>query len=251
MLKWWQGSVILILCLLLNCTTVFAGCKVVRSTNPDDPYEHFNRAMFCFNDQVDRFILRPIATVYNVFLPHPVTKALSNFFSNIDNVPTIINDVLQFNFYQAICDSWRLYFNSTIGILGFFDVASHMGLPPNCEDFGLTLARWGYVNSNYLVLPFIGPTTIRDGIAWPINYEFMTIYPYIHPLRTRYILFGTSVIVKRADLLRYDNVFQQAALDKYVFIRNAYMQRRAFLIERNQQLNYCNCRHCPSERVVV
>ncbi len=204
--------------------------------NPDDPYEPFNRVMFTFNDWIDKLILKPVASVYNAVLPKPVTKSLSNFYSNIDNVPTIINDVLQFNFYQATSDSWRLLINSTVGIVGLFDVASHIGLEPNTEDFGLTLARWGYEKSNYLVLPFLGPLTVRDAIAWPINYQYMTIYPYINPVSTRYVLYGTGIVVRRAELLRYQDVFQQATLDKYVFLRNAYMQRRAYLIERNKQL---------------
>lgn len=225
-------ALLLILCLIF-CNSVIANTK---STNPDDPFESFNRVMFRFNEVVDKAILKPVATVYNTVLPKPVAKCFSNFFSNIDTVPTIINDLLQANFYQATSDSWRLFFNSTVGLLGFFDVATRIGLEPNAEDFGLTLAQWGYINSRYLVLPFIGPSTVRDGFAWPINYEFMTIYPYVHPTRARYELFGASVVVKRADLLRYQEVFEQASLDKYSFVRNAYLQRRAYLIERNREL---------------
>lgn len=204
--------------------------------NPDDPYEPFNRAMFRFNDAIDRAVLKPIATLYNTVLPKPVTKGLSNVFSNIDNIPTIINDVLQFNFYQATSDTWRFAINSTVGILGFFDVARVIGLEPNSEDLGLTFARWGYEHSNFLVLPFLGPLTVRDAIAWPFNYQYMTIYPYINPINARYAIYGTGIVVRRADLLRYQDVFTQVTLDKYVFLRNAYMQRRAYLIERNKQL---------------
>lgn len=204
--------------------------------NPEDPYEPFNRVMFTFNDWVDKLVLKPVATVYNAVFPKPVTKCFSNFYSNIDNVPTIINDVLQFNFYQATSDTWRLLINSTVGILGLFDVATHIGLEPNSEDFGLTLARWGYEKSNYLVLPFLGPQTVRDAISWPINYQYMTIYPAINPISARYQLYTAGIVVRRAELLRYQDVFQQATLDKYVFMRNAYMQRRAYLIERNKQL---------------
>jgi phospholipid-binding lipoprotein MlaA len=168
-------------------------------------------------------------------VPKPLSKGLSNVFYNIDMIPTIINDVLQFNFYQATSDTWRFAINSTLGIAGFFDVATDMGLEPNKEDFGLTLAQWGWTHSNYLVLPILGPGTVRDQFAWPIN-TYMTIYPYIQNDNLRYGLYAGNIIVKRAELLRYENVLQEAALDRYTFVRDAYFQRRAYLIERNKQL---------------
>lgn len=221
--------------LMVLCATSQIGLAEDSYTNPADPHERFNRAMFGFNEVIDQNILKPIATLYNK-LPNPVTKGIGNFFSNLNNIPTILNDLLQGNFYQTTSDTWRLGINSTIGILGFFDVASHMGLEPNSEDFGLTLAQWGYKNSSYLVLPFLGPSTVRDGIAFPINYQFMTVYPLIYPVRTRYALYGMSVVDKRAELLRYQDVFEQAAIDKYVFMRTAYLQRRQYLIQRNKEL---------------
>lgn len=207
-----------------------------RTVNPVDPYEPFNRVMFNFNDFIDKAILKPVATAYNKVIPKFIAKGINNMFSNIDTIPTVINDVLQINFYQAASDAWRFAVNSTIGIAGFFDVAQHVGLEPNAEDFGLTLARWGWKDSNYLVLPFLGPTTVRDGIAWPINYEYMTIYPYIYPVSTRYSIYGLSLVSKRAELLRFGDVMDQAALDRYVFMRDAYLQSRAYRIERNEQL---------------
>jgi phospholipid-binding lipoprotein MlaA len=219
--------------LMLNgCATQHA-----KPVNPIDPYEPFNRVMYSFNDLVDKTVLKPTATLYVKIVPKPVTKGIGNFFSNVDTVPTIANDLLQANFYQATSDSWRLIINTTIGIGGFFDVATNMGLEHNTEDLGLTFARWGYKHSNYLVLPFLGPLTVRDALAWPINYEFLTVYPYVNPVRTRYIIYGISLVSKRADLLHYQDVFQQAAIDKYAFMRNAYLQRRAYLIERNNQLS--------------
>jgi len=202
-----------------------------------DPYERFNRVMFNFNDKVDGAILRPVATIYIKVVPKPVSKALSNFYNNFDTIPTILNDLLQANFYQATSDFWRLTINSTAGILGFFDVASSLGLEENKEDFGLTLARWGYTNSNYLVLPFLGPGTVRDQMGWMINYEYLSLYPYIYPIHTRYQIYFTGVVVRRAELLRYQTVLEQAAIDKYVFIRDAYMQRRNYQIERNKELS--------------
>lgn len=204
--------------------------------NPKDPYEKFNRVVYHFNNGFDLAILKPIATVYSKVVPKPLSKGISNFFSNLDTIPTVLNDILQANCYQATSDFWRFVINSTAGLLGFIDVASEIGLERNFEDFGLTLAQWGYKDSNYLVLPFLGPSTVRDGIAWPINYQFFTIYPYIQPARVRYQLYISGVISKRADFLYYQDFLRQAAVDKYAFMRDAYLQRRAYLIERNQEL---------------
>ena len=201
-----------------------------------DPWETFNRPMFYFNDWIDRWFLKPVANLYNTIFPKPLTKGISNMYNNIDTVPTIINDVLQGNLYQAVSDAWRLGINTSIGILGFFDVATELGLEPNKEDFGLTLAHWGWANSNYLVLPFLGPGTVRDQVAWPINYEYMTIYPYIHSDAWRYGIYMGGIVVRRAELLRYQNVLDEAALDRYTFIRDAYFQRRNYQIERNKEL---------------
>lgn len=201
-----------------------------------DPYEHFNRVMYHFNDFLDHAILKPIATFYNKVVPKPLNKGIKNFFNNVDTVPTIANDVLQGNAYQTASDGWRLAINSTIGLLGFFDFASDMGLEPNKEDFGLTLARWGYTNSNYLVLPFFGPSTPRDTIGLPVDYYVFSIYPHIYPRTARYELYGLGVVARRADLLSYQNVMEQASIDKYAFLRDAYLQRRAYLIQRNKEL---------------
>jgi phospholipid-binding lipoprotein MlaA len=211
----------------------FAG---YQPANPKDPNEKFNRVMFHFNDFLDTFILKPAATLYVKIVPKPLVKGITNIYANVDTIPTVFNDVLQGNIYQATNDSWRFAINSTAGILGFFDWASDMGLEPNKEDFGLTLARWGYVNSNYLVLPFFGPSSLRDGLGIPVDYYGFSIYPYIKPTNTRYAVYGVGTVSRRADLLRFQNVFDQATMDKYVFLRDAYTQRRAYLIQRNKEL---------------
>jgi phospholipid-binding lipoprotein MlaA len=208
---------------------------ITKQFNPNDPYEPFNRAMFNFNDFMDKAVMKPIAMAYNKIVPKPILKGISNIFFNIDTVPTFANDLLQANFYQGFNDGWRIIINSTVGIGGFFDVATNLGLPRNSEDLGLTFARWGWRQSDYLVLPFIGPSTVRDGLAWPINYQYLTIYPYIHSVRLRYSLYGLSLVSKRADLLRFQDVMEQAAIDKYVFMRDAYMQHRKFQMEQNDK----------------
>lgn len=202
----------------------------------NDPYEKFNRVVFSFNDTLDKYILKPIATLYVHIVPRPLVTGIRNFFFNIDTIPTVANDLLQVNFYQATRDSWRLMINSTVGVLGFFDVATHIGLIPNKEDFGLTLARWGYAHSNYLVLPLLGPSTPRDMIGIPVDYYVFSVYPHIDPESARYELYGMSYISRRAELLNFQNIMRQAAVDRYIFVREAYMQRRAWLIERNKEL---------------
>ncbi|MES2217200.1 MAG: VacJ family lipoprotein [Pseudomonadota bacterium] len=231
-----QQFLLSVFCLVSLLFTTPSMAAETRTVNPADPYEPFNRVMFNFNDFIDKAILKPVATVYNKIIPKPLAKGINNIFSNIDTIPTVINDVLQINFYQAASDAWRFAVNSTIGIGGFFDVAQHMGLEPNAEDLGLTFAQWGWKDSNYLVLPFLGPSTVRDGIAWPINYEYMTIYPWIYPVSTRYTIYGVGIVSKRAELLRFGDVMDQAALDRYVFMRDAYLQSRNYRIERNKQL---------------
>jgi phospholipid-binding lipoprotein MlaA len=228
-----------ILCLAWVC--LFFCNSIIAETqkpyvNPKDPYERFNRVMFNFNDFIDKWALKPIATLYNKIMPKPLNKGINNFYFNLDTVPTVANDVLQGNIYQATSDTWRLGLNSTVGILGFFDVASGMGLERNSEDFGLTLARWGYTNSNYLVIPLLGPSTVRDGIGFPVNYYLFSIYPYINPPRDRYRLYLLGVVSRRAELLHYQGVLEQLSVDKYVFMRDAYMQRRAYQIQRNKEL---------------
>ncbi len=241
MINWKFRARSAIILVLLSLTANAAVAAVAseppaRAYNPQDPYEKFNRVMFRFNDLLDKIILKPVAKLYNKIVPKPIVKGISHIFSNIDTIPTIANDVLQFNLYQATSDTWRLAINSTIGIAGFFDVATEMGLESNYEDLGLTFARWGWKNSNYLVVPFLGPSTVRDGIAWPIDYQLFTIYPYIRDVRDRYILYGFSLVSKRAELLRFQSVMEQAAIDRYAFLRDAYTQRRAYLIDRNERL---------------
>lgn len=205
-----------------------------------DPLEKFNRAMFTFNDKLDIYILKPVATFYNAIMPRPLNQGIHNVFLNIGNLPTIANDILQFNFYQMANDMWRLGINTTVGIGGLFDIAGRIGLEPYSNDFGLTLAAWGYDNSTYLVLPFFGPNTIRDGIGIPVDYYAFSIYPYIKPYKTRYAIYGLGIIDRRAQLLQFQSVMEEASLDKYIFVRNAYMQRRAFQIEQNEHRSFAD-----------
>src|SRR5579885_556157 len=182
-----------------------------------DPLEKFNRAMFTFNDKFDTYLLKPIATFYNTIMPKPLNQGIHNFFNNLGELPTIANDLLQFNFYQMTSDLWRFGINTTLGIGGLFDIATRMNIPYFQNDFGLTLAYWGYQDSSYLVLPFLGSNTIRDGIGIPVDYFEFSVYPYVQPQSRRYQVLGLFFIDHRANLLQFEPVLEEAAVDKYVF----------------------------------
>lgn len=237
--------------LLWTSFPVYADEAVAASADPldtptvdtKDPYEGFNRAMFTFNEKIDQYLLKPVARAYNAVMPRPLNEGVHNFFMNIGNLPTIANDLLQANFFQAANDSWRLVINTTVGVGGLFDVAERMKLKPYTNDFGLTLAKWGYANSNYLVLPFFGPNTLRDGIGLPVDYFAFSIYPYIDSTKTRYAVYGLGVVDKRAQLLKFQSVMDEAAVDRYVFVRNAYLQHRAYQIDQNDHRTYLDLKN--------
>lgn len=211
-----------------------------------DPFECINRRIFTVNDKVDCYIAKPVATLYNKIMPVPLNLGIHNFFNNLATIPTLANDLLQLHIGQAVSDLGRLIINSTVGILGLFDVGERVGLPFYSNDFGLTLARWGWRNSTYIVFPFWGPSTIRDMVRRPVDYFCFSVYPAIHPLTARYTLYGLSVIDTRAQLLKMQCVLDEAALDQYVFFRSAYMQNRCFQIEENLALGFTQ-RKCPCD----
>lgn len=223
------------ICLVLVFSLGISLSSTAFAANPDDPLEPLNRFTFQLNEVLDKLILKPAASLYGAVVPKPLAKGIGNFFDNFYTPATIINDLLQGNIYQFASDSWRFAINTTVGVLGFFDVASNIGLEPNSEDVGLTFAYWGYKKSTYLILPIFGPSTIRDAVGL-MGYYYMTPYPYINDVATRYEIYGVDITNRRANLLHYQGVLDQAALDKYTFMRNAYMQRRAYQIERNYEL---------------
>jgi phospholipid-binding lipoprotein MlaA len=202
-------------------------------TSSKDPLEGFNRPMFAFNEKLDKWLLKPVATFYNKIMPKPLNEGVNNFFKNINTVPTIANDILQLNFYQSLSDMWRVGINTTVGVGGLFDMATRMQLKPYKNDFGLTMAYWGYDSSSYLVLPFFGSSTIRDGIGLPVDYFVFSVYPYVEPPSLRYQLYGLGVVDRRAALLQYQSVMEEVAIDKYAFMRDAYLQHRHSQMEQN------------------
>ncbi|GAA6152446.1 MlaA family lipoprotein [Pseudoteredinibacter isoporae] len=195
--------------------------------NPADPWEGFNRGVFAFNDAVDGAVLKPIAKGYKAVTPDVVETGVSNVFSNLGEVGNIVNGLLQFKLGQASNDTGRLLINSTFGLAGIFDVAKHMGLEKGTgEDFGQTLAAWGVESGPYVVLPLLGPTTVRDGVGLPAD-SYLNPISHVDHVPTRNSAYGADLIDTRASLLGAEGAISG---DKYSFIRDAYLQRREYLI---------------------
>lgn len=214
--------------LLIVTSLQLAGCASTSpNANPKDPYEGFNRSMYKFNDAIDRAVLKPVAKGYNTVMPDRGKKMVHNFFSNIDDIFVTINDVLQLKGKQAMHDFTRVWVNTIFGVFGLFDVASN--LEKHNEDFGQTLGYWGVESGPYLVLPFIGPSSARDGAGFAVDsyYGLIENYPDI---AVRNSLYATDKINKRAELLDAESVVEDTLVDRYSFIRDAYMMRRQSLV---------------------
>ncbi len=203
---------------------------------PRDPLEGYNRVVFTINDKLDKYVVKPAAEFYNKIIPRPLNLGIDNIFNNISGTESIFNDLLQANFYQSTRDIWRFAIDSTVGVGGLFDVGQRVGLPYQVNGFGLTLTKWGYKNSTYFVLPFYGPKTIRDTLAMPVNI-YTTVTPYLDNVALRNSLYAIFLLDKRAQLLRFQNVYDEMAIDPYIFQRTAYLQRQAYLVERVSELN--------------
>jgi phospholipid-binding lipoprotein MlaA len=192
-----------------------------------DPFERMNRAVFSFNETADQYVIKPVAEAYRFVLPEFVRTGVTNFFSNINDVLIAANNLLQGKPGHAVSDIGRFLVNSTIGILGFFDIATDMGLDKNHEDFGQTLAVWGVGDGPYVVLPFFGPSNVRDtvGLVADIETDFMINTNKLNS-DEKIAVNGLRIINRRADLLDAGQLLEDAAFDKYSFLRDGYMQRR-------------------------
>jgi len=207
------------------------GCATLEGPeNPDDPFERFNRSIYSFNETVDEYAIKPIAEGYKKITPGTVDKGITNFFSNLDDITVIINDILQLNFTQAASDLSRFLFNTTIGIAGIMDVATEMGLKKHNEDFGQTLGVWGIDEGPYLVLPFIGPSSFRDGTGFVVDTSQFDITTVSLEGRDEAIVLSLKYLDIRADLLKASNLLEEIAPDPYAFIRDAWVQRRRHLV---------------------
>ena len=209
------------------------GCATAPSPSgkpdPRDPWEHFNRSTFKFNDALDRAIARPVAKAYVKVMPRVVRTGISNWFSNLDTVPTIINDALQGKFRMAGHDSARFLMNSTLGLGGLFDPASAAGLEYNDEDLGQTLGKWGVKSGPYLVLPILGPSSARDAFARAAD-TYMEPVWYLEDDSTRYLIRLVDLLDQRASLLELDAQLERS-YDRYAFVRNAWLQRREYQVK--------------------
>ena len=208
---------------------LLAGCASVPGGKPDrrDPLEGYNRWMFGVNDAIDRGVVKPVAQGYVRVVPQPMRRGIGNFFTNLSYPRTIVNDVLQAKLTDGARDTARLVVNSVLG-LGFFDPAAHMGLERHDEDFGQTLGTWGMPSGPYLMLPLLGPSTVRDAFG-RVPDEYSSGRHYVKNTAVRWSLAALDVVDQRASLLDTENVLRES-FDRYAFLRNAWLQRREYQV---------------------
>jgi len=213
----------------LLAALALAGCATGPNANPADPLEPFNRGVSTFNDKLDTYALKPVATTYSDYMPTPVQSAIGNFFSNVSDVYSAANNLLQGKPSRAAEDTMRVAINSVLGIGGLIDIATPAGLPKYKEDFGQTMGVWGVPAGPYLVLPLFGPSSVRDTTGMVVD-RFMDPTSYISPWYAGLGVQGVRVIDGRAQLLGATSLIEAAALDRYSFLRDSYLQRREYLI---------------------
>ena len=206
-------------------------CASGPARNPTDPLESFNRNMFALNESVDKTVLKPVAEGYRAFTPYPVRAGVSNFYNNLEDAWTTLNGILQLRPRVAADSLMRFSVNSSLGIVGVLDIASELGIERHSEDFGKTLGRWGTPSGPYLVFPLFGPSTLRDSTTIVLENSFDPI-SHVDNIRTRNSLTGLRLVDTRANLLRLGNLLDEAALDKYSFTRDAFLQKRRAEIYR-------------------
>jgi phospholipid-binding lipoprotein MlaA len=209
---------------LLFCG-VLSACASGPNANPNDPLEPFNRGVYRFNDGVDKAVLKPVATAYQEVLPTPVRQGVANFFGNLEDAWSFVNNALQLKGQFAVDSMVRFGVNSFIGLGGILDVASEMSVEKHTKDFGHTLGYWGVAPGPYLVLPLLGPSTLRDTVALPVDMQG-DIAANIAHVPTRNTVTAVRAVDKRAELLKASAMMEEAALDPYTFTRDAYLQHR-------------------------
>ena len=221
----WSGLLAGLLALAL-----LQGCAI--GPNPRDPFEPFNRSVTRFNDGLDEAIVKPVAQAYQNTIPSPVRTGVNNFFGNLSDVWSFVNNVLQAKPQAAVDSFMRVSVNTLIGLGGVLDWATPMGIERHSEDFGKTLGRWGMATGPYLVLPVLGPSTVRDAAARVVDAKGDLVLQ-VDNVSARNSLYVLRAVDLRANLLRAGEVLDQAALDKYSFTRDAYLQRRGVVLETN------------------
>lgn len=210
----------------LAVLALVAGCaSAPGSADPRDPWERYNRSMYGFNDAVDTAVVKPVATVYRNLLPSPVRTGVGNFFGNLGDVWSFVNNVLQAKPEGALSSFWRVVINSTVGLGGVLDPATEMRLDRRREDFGQTLGRWGVPPGPYFVLPVLGPSTLRDSAALPVDF-YGSVVGHVSDIPVRNSLIALQMVDTRATVLGATELLDAAALDPYTFQRDAYLQKR-------------------------
>lgn len=215
--------------LLAACVVgLSAGCATTAS-NPADPLEGYNRAMFSFNDGLDKALIKPAAEAYEAVLPAPVRTGVGNVFGNLGEPWIAVNSLLQGKLLDALSDAARFLLNSTVGIVGIFDVASEVGLAKNDEDLGQTLGRWGVGEGPFVMLPFFGPRTLRDAAAFPVDMMGDDVWAISH-VPTRNTLTAVRLVHSRSRVLGIDKTLDEGTLDKYSYIRDFYLEQRRYKV---------------------
>lgn len=219
---------------LAVAAAALAGCTTVQTPTKGDPLEGLNRTIFTVNDKLDQYALKPVAKGYVFITPQPVRDSVTNFFSNIGDVYIAANNLLQLKITDGVQDIMRIVINTVFGVGGLFDVATLAKLPKHDNDLGLTLGHYGVPAGPYLVLPLFGPSTVRDAVGSIGNY-YVNPLSYVDPAGLSWALYGLNIVNTRANLLSASDVLEGAALDKYSFVRNAYLQRRQYLLSDGKQ----------------
>lgn len=216
-------------------TVLLTGCATGPQADPRDPLEPFNRSVSRFNDSVDATVIRPVAVAYRDAVPSPVRTGVSNFFGNLRDFWSFVNAALQARPHEAAENFMRFNVNTFLGLGGVLDIASEMGIPRTTLDVGHTLARWGVPPGPYLVLPLMGPSTVRDSLGLVVDSRGDWIGQGVDHIPTRNSLYGLRIVDGRTQLLRATDMLDDVALDRYIFIRDAHLQRRESQVGRESE----------------
>ncbi|MFN5097690.1 MAG: VacJ family lipoprotein [Limnohabitans sp.] len=209
----------------LGMLLLLQACATVKSADARDPWEPMNRSVYQFNDAVDTIAIKPAAQLYVKVLPSMVRTGVSNFLGNLGDVWSMANSAMQLKGQATVETFMRININTFIGLAGFLDVASEMGIEKRREDFGQTLGHWGVASGPYLVLPLFGPSTLRDAVAFPVDMQG-NVTQRLNDEATRYSLLAVRLVDTRSGLLKTVDVIKAASLDPYSFVRDAYLQKR-------------------------
>jgi phospholipid-binding lipoprotein MlaA len=216
---------------LLLISFLAGGCATTATTDPRDPLEGINRSIYSFNQFMDKALFDRVGKVYTTVVPHPVNHGVTNFFNNLAEIASIANNILQLKLRAAVRNMGRFAVNSILGIGGLWDVATGYGLPRRHEDLGQTLGHWGVGNGPFLIVPFLGPTTLRDAVGYGVDTAFLNPVSYVNPDAYRAGLLSLDYIDYKTDTKSARSLVSEASVDEYEFLKNAYLERRASQVQ--------------------